>query len=140
MFHPLKYWNTMGIIKMKVQRQRLAALNRYAYVTRPCRYSRIDAEDLISYASQNSGINRGQLAASLYAFQQEFENFLCNGHSVELPALGSFRFSVRAHASDTAEGGGAAAVWRRKIIFRPSPYVCRLLAGLSLETGEVAGT
>lgn len=130
----------MGTIKLKVQRQRLAALNRYAYVTRPRRYSRIDADDLLRYASQNSGINRGQLAASLYAFQQEFENFLCNGHSVELPTLGTFRFSVRAYASDTAGGGGADAVWRRKIIFRPSPYVCRLLEELNLETEEVSGT
>ena len=128
----------MGTIKLKVQRQRLAPLNRYAYVTRPRRYSRIEAEDLISYASQNSGINRGQLAASLYAFQQTFEDFLCNGHSVEFPALGSFRFSVRAHASDTREGGGADAVWRRKILFRPSSYVCRLLNELSLETTEGA--
>ena len=64
--------------------QRVAILNKEGYVSRAVTYSKIDGEDVLEYAAQNSGINQAQLSAAMYAIRQSFVNFLLNGHSVEL--------------------------------------------------------
>lgn len=124
----------MGNIILKVARQQMGALGRTGYMTRANRYSRINANEVIRMAALNSGINPGQMAAAMYAVEQTFANFLCNGHSVELLDVGTFKFSVNARLGETAEQAGAEAVYRRKILFRPSTHVKQLLSDVVLQT------
>lgn len=127
---------TMGKISLKVALQDMGALHTSGYITRANRYTLISAEEVIQLAAQNSGINPGQMAAAMYAVQQTFNNFLCNGHSVELLGVGTFKFNVNCHLAATPEEAGADAVYRRKILFRPSAYMRRQLNETTLTVGE----
>ena len=92
----------MSKMKVNAAFQKVAILKKEGYVSRAVTYSKIDGEDVLEYASQNSGINQAQLSAAMYAIRQSFINFLLNGHSVELPGVGTFRVGVNAKMVDEA--------------------------------------
>lgn len=123
----------MAKIKVQVKKQYSGVLGRSGYVTRSLRYSRISAREVVEYAAQNSGINRGQLMAAMYALEQSFENFLFNGHSVELAEIGTFRISVQAKMGESAGDGGSAAVHTRKIVYLPSVQLKHSLKEMTVE-------
>ena len=110
----------MGKMRVNAAFQRVAILQKEGYVSRAVTYSKIDGEDVLEYAAQNSGINQAQLAASMYAIRQSFINFLLNGHSVELPGVGIFRVGVNAKMVDAPEMISVNQIYRRKIHFLPS--------------------
>ena len=117
----------MGIIKLQTRLQRVACIDKNMYVTKALRYSKISSEQLISYASENSGIAKAQMAAAFYAINQQIEQFILNGHSLELGNLGSFYLAMAAKASETEEGAGAEAVERFSLKFRQSKRLRDLL-------------
>ena len=90
------------------------------YVTSPEIYSKITADQIIAYASENSGIAKAQMASSFYALNQTVEQFLLNGHSLELLNLGSLYLSVNAKAVEEEKNAGAKAVKRISVKFRQS--------------------
>ena len=110
----------MGQINLTSQLKRIAYKDANLYVTSPDTYSKISADQIIYYASQNSGIPKAQMASAFYAINQVIEQFLLNGHSLELLNLGSLYFSVSAKAVEDAEDAGAKAVRRLSIKFRQS--------------------
>lgn len=126
---------TNGKIMLKVNYQRVAVKDKRAYVTRAITYSRITKDMLLARAAANTGIRRGTLYAAMDAVINEFQNFLLNGHSVELPLLGTFAFGIKAKISDTREDAGAEKVYRRRLIFRPSPELKADVKGVSLNDG-----
>lgn len=123
----------MPKIKVQVKKQHCEVAGGSGYVTRSLRYTRITAREVVDYAAQNSGINRGQLMAAMYALEQSFENFLFNGHSVEFAEIGTFRVSVKAKMGETAEEAGSAAVYKRKIVYLPSVQLKRSLERITVE-------
>lgn len=123
----------MGKIELQVNKQLCGVTGKQGYVTRAKRYSRISAREVVEYAAQNSGINPGQLMAAMYALEQSFQNFLCNGHSVEFAELGTFRISVQATMADTADQAGAAAVHGRRILYLPSVQLKQIVKDIKLE-------
>ena len=110
----------MGQIKLKAQEKRIAYKDATYIVTTSETYSKIPAELIIYYASENSGIPKAQMASAFYALSQTVEQFLLNGHSLELLNLGSLYFSVSAKAVENEEDAGAKAVKRLSIKFRQS--------------------
>ena len=125
-----------GQVKLSVKKQNVYVAGGEGYITRAVRYSTIDSDSVLEYAALNSGINRAQIAASVEAVLQTFENFLCNGHAVQLPRIGIFRFGVNASFASTEDEGGADAVTRRKVYFLPSVYLKGLLEDISLATED----
>ena len=125
-----------GQVKLSVKKQNVYVAGGEGYITRAVRYSTIDSDSVLEYAALNSGINRAMIAASVEAVLQTFENFLCNGHSVQLPRVGTFRFGVNASFASTEDEGGADAVTRRKVYFLPSSYLKGLLEDISLSTED----
>ena len=125
-----------GQVKLSVKKQNVYVAGGEGYITRAVRYSTIDSDSVLEYAALNSGINRAMIAASVEAVLQTFENFLCNGHSVQLPRIGNFRFGVNASFASTEDEGGADAVTRRKVYFTPSSYLKGLLEDVSLSTED----
>lgn len=123
----------MATIRLKTSSQYLSVISASKVITRSVTYSKISADDVLDRAAENSGINRGQLSASMHAILQTFRNFVCNGHSVELPELGTFRFSVNATAADSEDEAGAAMVYRRKVLYTPSKKVKNDLENISLS-------
>lgn len=122
----------MGKVYLKSNKQYLPSLSEDRYLTRAVTYSKISGDDVLDYAEMNSGINRGQLAASMHAIVQSFYNFVCNGHSVELPEVGIFRFGVNAKSVENEDESGAEQVYRRKVLYRPSTKIKSYLNSMSL--------
>ena len=111
----------MSKMKVNAAFQKVAILKKEGYVSRAVTYSKIDGEDVLEYASQNSGINPGQLSAAMYAIRQSFINFLLNGHSVELPGVGIFRVGVNAKMVDEAAKVSVVDLSPKDISSPPSP-------------------
>ena len=121
-------------MKVNAAFQRVAILNKEGYVSRAVTYSKIDGEDVLEYAAQNSGINQAQLSAAMYAIRQSFVNFLLNGHSVELPGVGIFRVGVNAKMVYEATKVSVDQIYRRKIHFLPSTVLKDRLTRISFST------
>lgn len=110
----------MSTIVIKKNLQRVGYAKADKYITTPVRYSTISTEDLLKYASQNSGIPKAQMMAAFYAINQQVEQFILNGHTLQLGTLGYFFLSVKTKASDTEEDAGVDAVKRLALKFRQS--------------------
>ena len=121
-------------MKVNAAFQKVAILKKEGYVSRAVTYSKIDGEDVLEYASQNSGINPGQLSAAMYAIRQSFINFLLNGHSVELPGVGIFRVGVNAKMVDEVSKVSVDQIYRRKIHYLPSIELKNRLTRISFST------
>lgn len=126
----------MGMV-VKTNLRKMSFQEKPLYVTSPVHYNRITSEDLLEAASRNSGINEATIYAGLKAVLNEFENFLMNGHPVQVPLLGSFRVSFNAKGVDTNEEAGAQTVYRRRILFTPTSKLKSKLQSMSL-TGLAA--
>lgn len=124
----------MGTIKLNTTYQRIAMKNKNAYVTRATNYSMIKAEDVLDFAEKNSGMTRETLSGAMTIVVRAFETFLMNGHSVQLPELGTFRFSISCKAVDNEEDISTENVRSRKIIFTPSRRVRNAIRQVSLES------
>lgn len=108
---------------MKAAVQNVAAAGRSMKVLRTVTYSKISGDRVIAYAEENTGIAAGTLAGVMRSIARTISNFVLNGHAVEIPDLGILRFSLSATApkADDEEGiTGADAVYRRRILFKPS--------------------
>ena len=121
-------------MKVNAAYQKVAILNKEGYVSRAVTYSKIDGDEVLELAAQNSGINQAQLSAAMYAIRQSFVNFLLNGHSVELPGVGIFRVGVNAKMVDEATKVSVDQIYRRKIHFLPSTVLKDRLTRISFST------
>lgn len=117
----------MGKLNLQTRLQRVACLNENLYLTQLTRYSKITSEQLIAYASENSGIPKAQMAGAFYAINQQVEQFVLNGHSLEVGTLGTFYLGLKSKASETADGAGADAVKSIHLKFRQSKRIRELL-------------
>jgi len=122
----------MAKILVKSKLQRLAAQKKDAYVTRPVSLPMIDSDTLLERAADNSGLRRGVLYAAVDAVNNEIKNFLVNGHPVQVPLLGIFSFGINAHAAEKMEDAGTAMIYRRKIMYRPTVTLKRVLDTINL--------
>ena len=121
-------------MKVNAAFQRVAILDKEGYVSRAVTYSKIDGDEVLELAAQNSGINQAQLSAAMYAIRQSFINFLLNGHSVELPGVGIFRVGVNAKMVDEASMVSVDQIYRRKIHYLPSIDLKNRLTRISCST------
>ncbi|MCR5433974.1 MAG: hypothetical protein K6F20_06225 [Bacteroidaceae bacterium] len=124
----------MAKIKVNAALQRIAILEKEGYVSRAVVYSKISGDEVLEFASMNSGINQGQLSAAMHAIVQEFRNHLLTGHSVELPGVGIFRVGVNSKMVETPEDVSVNNITRRKIHFLPSTFIKSYLNRVSFTT------
>ena len=107
------------------------------YLLRPVRYSTIDAEDLINTISNNSYVPKSFVSASLYGIVEAIENYLLNGHSIELPNLGIFSLSCESNVAKTPADAGIEQFKKLNINFRPSTSLREKLDTVDLELDGV---
>ena len=124
----------MAKIKVNAALQRIAILEKEGYVSRAVVYSKISGDEVLEFASMNSGINQGQLSAAMHAIVQEFRNHLLTGHSVELPGVGIFRVGVNSKMVEAPEDVSVNNITRRKIHFLPSTFIKSYLNRVSFTT------
>ncbi len=112
----------MGQINIKTRQQRIAYKedDKEYFLTSPEQYSKINIEQILEYCSENSGIPKAQMASAFYALNQQVEQFLLNGHSLELLNLGCLYLSINTKAAETEDEAGAKAVTRISVKFRQS--------------------
>ena len=125
-------------IKVVKKQQKMAAVEKNLYTIHAVRYSAISADELVDAASRNSNVNKGVLRSATNAVLNEFHNFLMNGHSVELPGIGYFRFSFSAKAPETLaelkEKG--VEITQKRVLYRPNVALASKLNEINiLETG-----
>jgi len=68
-------------------------------------YSRIDQEKFLDGIEKNFNIGRAQTLAVLSAVADQMEEFLANGHSVQVPSLGTFSISMKGKVEERENGG-----------------------------------
>lgn len=125
----------MSLIKVKTRLATIGFNKTQKYVTSPVRYSNITVDDLIKFASENSGISKANIAASFFAIQQQIEQFVCNGHGIVLGNLGTFYVSTRCKAADEVKDAGASSVKSLAVRFRQSKKLRTLLNNNTLLEG-----
>ena len=118
----------MSTIVIKKNLQRVGYAKADKYITSPVRYSTISTEDLLKYASQNSGIPKAQMMAAFYAINQQVEQFILNGHALQLGTLGYFFLSVKTKATDVEEEAGVDAVKKLALKFRQSKQMAVMIS------------
>ena len=118
----------MSTIVIKKNLQRVGYAKADKYITSPVRYSTISTEDLLKYASQNSGIPKAQMMAAFYAINQQVEQFILKGHTLQLGTLGYFFLSVKTKSTDTEEDAGVDAVKKLALKFRQSKQMSIMIS------------
>ena len=124
----------MSTVKVASSKQKVAVLKKEGYVSRVKTYSTLTGDEFIELAALNSGINESQLAASMAAIKQQFQNFLVRGYAVTIPGVGIFRLGVNAKMVDSAEDVSAKQIYRRKILFRANTKLKALLDQVNFST------
>ena len=131
----------MSKIVLKSIEQNINYLNsgevKSGYMLRPVRYSTIDAEELINTISNNSYVPKSFVSASLYGIVEAIENYLLNGHSIELPNLGIFSLSCESTVAKTAQEAGIDQFKKLHIKFRPSTSLKEKLDVVDVELDGV---
>lgn len=126
----------MAQLNIKTNKRRLNLFEQgetEVYITSPVTYSKITSDALLEAAARNSGVKQSVIYSGVLAVTNEFENFLLNGHSVQVPGLGTFRVSIRAKAVATQKEAGGSAVYRRSISYTPAPELKNKLQNMQLS-------
>ena len=95
----------------------------YMYVMKISHYNVVNADKIIQYASDSSGIPQGVMRASWEALGDIITSWVLEGHIVEIPGLGNIRAEVRSKAQSDVEDVTAADIFRRKLILSPSKEI-----------------
>ena len=127
----------MGKIVVKAQQQNVYNIDGKgntgkAYVLRPVRYSTMRQNDIVDYCMKNSLVPRAYITAAVVAFVQCIENFLLNGHSVELPGLGIFYLTSNGISTTDMNECGLRQVDSLKVRFTPSPDLKASVASVEM--------
>lgn len=117
----------MGVIRYKVVPKRNPLDNKVKYYAQPELYSQISKEDIIEAAQRNTSIPRAYLDMAYDALINEVENFVMNGHSVQIPNLGTISCRLRGAGADTRDSYSTDQILKVGFTFLPDPYIKKLL-------------
>ena len=126
----------MSKIVLKSLEQNINYLNSNTvasgYKLYPVRYTTIDGEELVKAITKNSYVPQAFVSASVCGIAEAMENYLLNGHSIELPGFGIFSLSCECKTVKSAEDAGLGQFRGLNINFRPSMELKQKLANVDL--------
>ena len=124
-----------NVIRTKKIKFKVVGQDKTAYKKRVIRYSTISADELVNAAVRNSQVSAGVMRSAMNAVLNEFHNFMLNGHSVELPGLGYFRFSFSAKSADSEEElkEKGLELKRKRVLYRPNILIREELSAINFE-------
>ena len=138
-----------GQINIDYKARRLAFNNTEKLVGSADRYSTIDYEAIVAYAAKAAAVPESSIEMAMEALFDAMNYFVLNGHSVQIPNLGTFSIAVRAKSS-TSEAEFTANFQQnlRNVVihFLPDSELKQMIASTAIsttvdETGyESAGT
>ena len=73
------------------------------YYSQKVHYTNIGTEELLNRILENTSVPRGVIRAAVEAITDSIQNFVLNGHSVELGGLMSIRPTIRAKISGVGQ-------------------------------------
>ena len=117
----------MGVIRYKVVAKRNPLDSSVKYYAQPELYSQISKQDIIEAAQRNTSIPRAYLDMAYDALINEVENFVMNGHSVQIPNLGTISCRIRGEGADTRKDYSTELIKKVGFTFLPDPYIKKLL-------------
>lgn len=117
----------MGVIRYKVVAKKNPLDKTVKYYAQPELYSQISKQDIIEAAQRNTSIPRAYLDMAYDALINEVENFVMNGHSVQIPNLGTISCRIRGKGADTRKNYSTDLIEMVGFTFLPDPYIKKLL-------------
>lgn len=117
----------MGVIRYKIVAKKNPINGSVKYYAQPELYSQISKEDIVEAAQRNTSIPRSYLDMAYDALINEVENFVMNGHSVQIPNLGTISCRIRGTGADTRDGFSVEYINKVGFTFLPDPYIKKLL-------------
>lgn len=95
-------------------------VEKFAYVMQPELYSKLSSTKVIKEAALRSGISRGAINAAWEAIGEVIQVWATEGHSVEVPGLGTMRFGIRSQSVDDVNKVDTKLITGRRVIFTPN--------------------
>ena len=86
-------------------------------------YSNIGEREVVDYAVQNSNIERSVLEQVMIGLEEAVNNFLLNGHNLQLWPLGSFFTTISSRSAESRDAFIASNIKGVNIRFVPSPML-----------------
>lgn len=117
----------MGVIRYKVVAKKNPLDGSVKYYGQPELYSQISKQDIIEAAQRNTSIPRAYLDMAYDALINEVENFVMNGHSVQIPNLGTISCRIRGEGANTRKEYSTELIKKVGFTFLPDPYIKKLL-------------
>lgn len=128
----------MAKIILKSQEQKVNFLKtntlESAYVLRPISYSTITNNDLIEKITKICYVPKSAVSATLVALTEMMENYLMEGHRLQLDGFGTFSLTVDGNVAKTAQDAGIEKQFNKlKINFNPAVELKEKLANVDVE-------
>lgn len=117
----------MGVIRYKVVTKKNPIAGTVKYYAQPELYSQISKEDIVEAAQRNTSIPRAYLDMAYDALINEVENFVMNGHSVQIPNLGTISCRLRGEGAESRAKYSTDLISKVGFTFLPDPYIKKLL-------------
>ena len=108
-------------------------IEKWAYVMQAELYSKLPASKVNQEAATRSGINRGAINAAWSAICEVIKTWATEGHSVEVPGLGTMRFGLRSMAVADVAKVSSDLITSRRVIFTPNVEIKNELARTSIN-------
>lgn len=126
-----------GQVNVGYAPKKVAFLNTEKLVGSADRYSTIDYKSIVAYAAKAAAVPESSIDMAMEALFDAMNYFVLNGHSVQIPNLGTFSLSVRAKTA--ANESEFSADFRQnlrgvKINFLPDSDLKAMLANTSILT------
>ena len=115
---------------------------KYAYVMRAQCYNRLSQEKVMAQAALNSGMSKSAIRNAATAIAAVVSDWATEGHSVDIPYLGTMRFGLRSQSASTADDVSSSLILSRRVIFTPSTDIKDALSetSVSIECYDRNGT
>ena len=126
-----------GQININFKKCRIAYDDTEKLVGRAVRYSTIPYPEVISYAAQAASVPESNIEISMEALFDALNFFVMNGHSVQIPHIGTFSLKVRVKSTATKEefvANFSKNLRQISIRFLPAPELKAMIASTIINT------
>lgn len=117
----------MGVIRYKVVSKTNPLDGSSKFYAQPELYSQISKEDIVDAAQRNTSIPRAYLDMAYDALINEVENFVMNGHSVQIPNLGTISARIKGKGASSRLTYSTECIKKVGFSFLPDPYIKKIL-------------
>lgn len=117
----------MGVIRFKVVQKKNPIDRTVKFYAQPDLYSQISKDDIVDAAQRNSSIPRAYLDMAYDSLINEVENFVMNGHSVQIPNLGTISARINGSGAVSEADYDISLIKKVGFTFLPDPYIKKLL-------------